>query len=276
MKQRLISLAVAGAAVALSAPTHSQTTVGIGIDYAEGKYGTDQKTTATSVPVSIKYETGRWTFKAGIPITTAEGTFSREAGVELRGDGTIDDNGGDEGGGGGGGGGGTTTTVATKRESGLGDLTLGAFYNVLETKSGLLVDVGAKAKIATADKAKTLITNGENDYSVQVDVLQSVGRSVAVFASLGYTKRGDSATVDYRDPLYGSLGGSLSVGTGGSLGAAWDFREKVTKNGDPISEVSVFYSVKLGGDRKFQVYAVTGLSDGSPDAGGGVVFSQRF
>jgi hypothetical protein len=271
MKIRTVALAIASLAATSPLAALAQTTASIGIDYAEGKYGTTDKTTTVSIPVSIKHEAGSWTFKASIPLTTTQGTFSRESGVPAdclrRSNTEIDDECVAAASG---------SSTGTNRESGLGDLTLGAFYNILETKSGLLVDVGAKAKIATADKAKTLITNGENDYSVQVDLMQSVGKTVSIFASLGYTKRGDSPTVDYSDPLYGSLGASIAVGAGGSVGAAWDFREKVVKNGDPISEVSVFYSMKLGNDRKFQVYALTGLSDGSPDVGGGLVFSQRF
>lgn len=239
------------------------TTVSIGLDYAEGDYGTPEKTATISMPVAIKHENGRWTFRASIPYVWTEGTFSREAGVPLDVSGRQDAT--------------QVQVTTTKQEqSGVGDLTLGVFYNVLETRSGLLVDTGVKAKLATADKANTLITSGESDYSVQVDVLQSLSRSFSVFGTLGWTKKGDSATINYQDPLYGSLGGSLSFGEAGTLGAAWDFREKTTAAGDPVSEVTAFYTFRLPGNRRLQVYVVEGLSDGSPDSGIGAVLSQRF
>lgn len=268
----LAGLALAAAPVFAQEAT-SRTTASIGIDYSEGDFGTAQKTTTFSVPVAIKHESGRWTLKASIPYVWTEGAFSRESGVAsdcLRRSGTeIDDECVAAAAAGGG-------AAGKQRQSGIGDLTLGAFYNLLESKSGLLVDAGVKAKLATADKAKTLITSGENDYSVQGDVVQAVGRSGSVFASLGWTKKGDTANLNFRDPIYGSLGASLGLADAGTVGASWDFREKTTANGDPASEVTLFYAARLGASRRLQVYVVQGLSDGSPDNGGGVVLSQQF
>jgi hypothetical protein len=272
MKPRIIALAIASLAVACPWTVQSQTSASIGIEYSEGKYGSADKTSSITVPVSIKHEAGAWTFKASIPYMWSEGAFSRDAGVPsdcLRRSGTeIDDECVAAAGGGGAGG--------KERQSGIGDLTLGVFRNVVETKGGLLIDLGVKAKLATADKKKTLLTSGENDYAVQIDLMQSLNRDLSLLGTLGFLKKGDTPTVDYSDPIFGSLGASLALGGGGSVGVAWDFREKTTALGDPISEVSLFYTTKLGADRKLNVYVLTGLSDGSPDMGGGVVFTQRF
>jgi hypothetical protein len=268
MKSRTIALAIAGMAAACPMVAQAQISASIGFDYAEGKYGTPDKTSSVTIPVSIKYESGPWTFRASLPYMSTNGTFSRDQGtttIDCRRSGsecTTTTT--------------TTTTVAKRTEAGMGDLTLGVFRNIVETKGGLLVDLGVKAKLATADEKKTLITTGENDYSVQADVFQSLTRDFSLLGTLGIMKKGDTDTLDYRDPVFVSLGASLALGGGGSVGAAWDFRQKTTPNGDPISEVSLYYTAKFSADRKLNLYVLTGLADGSPDFGGGIVFSQRF
>src|SRR5258705_1572146 len=42
-------------------------TLGTGFDYTTGKYGTSEKTEILYVPLSGKYETGPWTFRAVVP-----------------------------------------------------------------------------------------------------------------------------------------------------------------------------------------------------------------
>lgn len=157
--------------------------------------------------------------------------------------------------------------------SGPGDLTVGVFRHVLNADVGL--DVGVKAKFATADRDKELITSGENDYSLQADAWRASGR-LLLFASLGYTRKGDPPGGEFRDPLYGSLGLSTSLPGRNSVGLAWDFRERVTAGGEPISEVTLFYTRRLDASDRLQFYALHGLADGSPDLGGGVVFSRAY
>ena len=241
------------------------TTVSLGVDYASGDYGSADTTSTLSLPLGIKYENGPWTLRASMPIVRAEGTFNRDQAVALDDSGKPDDNGG----------GGAGSAVGKRAESGIGDLTVGAYYALISNPEGYNLDIGGKAKLATADKKKTLITSGENDYSVQLDVYRSLA-PVALFATLGYTVKGEPAGVRYTNPLYTSLGASLSLTSGNTVGAAWDYRQKVTRSGDPVSELSAFFSMKLDSANKVQFYLVKGLSDGSPDFGGGTVFSHRY
>lgn len=248
-------------ALALLAPVQQasaagKTSVSIGVDVARGDYGSPETTSTYSLPVSIKHESGPWTLRASVPLVHAEGTFNRELG--------------DDSGGGGGG-----STAARRTESGLGDLSLAAYYTVLNNPSGYSVDLGAKAKLATADKAKTLIATGADDFSWQVDVFRALP-SVALFATLGYTFKGEPSGVSYTNPFYSSLGFSLPLSSGRSIGASWDYRQKLSSSGDPINELSAFYSAKLDPKNKMQFYLVHGLSNGSPDIGGGVVFTHSY
>lgn len=238
------------------------TSVSVGVDVASGDYGTPETTDTYSLPVSIKHETGPWTLRASIPFVHVEGNFSRDQGaaVDDRGN-LVDDD--------------LPVASSGRSQSGIGDLVVAAHYTLINNPDGYSFDVGGKAKLATADKDKTLITSGENDYSVQVDFYRSLP-SVALFATLGYTIKGEPAGVSYKDPVYGSLGFSVPLGTGKSLGAAWDYRQKVLTNGDPINELSGFFGMKFDPHNKMQVYVVYGLSDGSPDYGGGVVLTHTY
>ena len=241
----------------------STTSISLGFDYASGDYGTDETTRTYTVPLSIKHEAGPWTLRASLPFVRAEGIFSRDQGAILDDSGQPADNP-------------AVGPASTKRtESGLGDLTVGAYYNLINNPGGYSLDVGGKAKIATADKEKTLITSGENDYSAQIDVFRSLP-NVSLFATLGYTIKGDPVGVNYKNPFYSALGLSVPLAAGRSLGAAWDYRQKVVSGGDPINELSAFYSMKFNPNNKLQVYVVHGISDGSPDIGGGLVLTHTY
>lgn len=256
-------IAMAFLAPLTAAHAAGTTSVSVGADYASGDYGTAETTDTYSLPVSVKYETGPWTLRASIPYVRVEGTFSRDQGA------LIDDNGnpvGDD----------DVLATSTKRsESGIGDLVVAAHYTLINNPDGYSFDIGGKAKLATADKDKTLITSGENDYSVQLDFYRA-STSVALFATLGYTVKGEPTGVSYKDPVYGSLGLSVPLAAGKSVGAAWDYRQKVFTNGDPINELSGFFSMKFDPHNKMQLYVVYGLSDGSPDYGGGVVLTHTY
>ncbi|MDI6746027.1 MAG: hypothetical protein QMD17_02670 [Rhodocyclaceae bacterium] len=238
------------AAVPAIAFAQAKTTASVGLDYSEGKYGESETSRTWSMPVSIKHETGPLTLKLSVPYVRSSGVAA--AGGDRR----------------------VATTNQT--QSGMGDMTASAFYNVYsdaKTKSG--VDLGVKAKFATADSAKTLLTTGENDYSLQADLWRGFG-DTTLFGSLGWTKKGDTSTTDFRNPWYGSIGFSNKLSDANSWGASYDYRQKVTTNGDPVSELSMFMVHKYSKAMKVQGYVVTGFSDASPDLGVGATFSYSF
>ncbi len=227
----------------------SVTTASLGLDYSEGKYGDTRKSSTSTVSLMLKHETGPLTFRANIPWVRATGT--RAAG-------------GDRG------------ALTRQTESGLGDITVGAFYNAYNNSSGKYgVDVGAKVKLPTADDSKSLLTTGEADYSLQTDIYKSYG-ATTVFSTLGWTRKGDPDFVNFRNPWFGSIGVSYKFSASTAFGAAYDYRQKVTSNGDPVSEASLFMTHKLTRQVKLQAYLVGGFSDASPDVGGGAVISVAY
>jgi len=244
-------------------------TLGAGVDYSSGDYGSDITTEILSVPFGAKYVTGDWTFKASLPWVHVSGDPNVLPGIGAvnntnpkgRGRGHQPPPPG-----------GPAPEVETGTASGVGDLRLAASYS-FDTGTPLGVDLTGNVKLATADEDQGLGT-GANDYGVAVDLYRYVG-DATVFGSLGYTVLGDSDFIDVDAVGNVNVGASWNVGAGGSLGAMYDWRQSAADDFADRSELTGFYS--FGPDvSRWQVYGVAGLSDGSPDWGGGVSWRHAF
>jgi predicted porin len=253
-------------------------TFGFGVDYAEGEYntGSDDNWTWT-FPFTAKYETGPWTLRASIAYVRAHGV-NRDVGAAQPG--AV-----------------AAVTVAPGTQSGLGDTFLSVFYTVADpAKYAVGVDLGARVKIVTASKDNDLITTGNTDYSLQADLYQAFG-PYTVFGVIGWTSKGDIRFRDRdlilpggarnptfglfleqgtKDPWYFAIGGNYKLSPQTTLGASYDFREKITDTGDEISEASVFLTHRITRQWRVQPYALVGFSDASPDWGLGAVFNYEF
>ena len=246
-------------------PAIAGLSAGTGFDYTSGDYGTDTTTTILTIPFIVKYDEGPLVLKATLPYVRAEGKTSGAFEFDTRRSGTEVE---------------VRQLPATSvRQSGIGDLTGSAFLNVWNSQSGHGLDLGLKAKIATASRNDFLITSGENDYSIQADYfmpLRGMANS-SLFFSFGHTLKGDPPGLDYRDPNYFSIGFSQRVSETGNWGVAYDFREKLLAGNDPVSEGSIFYSYKYSKDWKVQTYGVIGIaSDASPDFGLGATITHAY
>ncbi len=231
------------------AMAQSRTSVGVGLDYAEGDYGESQTSTTWQVPVTVRHETGPLMLKLNLP-------YVRSSGVAAAG--------------------GDRRSATDETQSGLGDITASAMYNVLYDKSaGFGVDAGGKIKFATADDSKELLTTGENDYSLQLDAFKAIA-DTTLFGTLGWTKKGDPAGVDFRNPWFASVGFSNKLSDANSWGASYDYRQKLTSGGDPISEAMLFVAHRYSKEWRMQAYALAGFSDASPDFGLGAFVGYDF
>jgi long-subunit fatty acid transport protein len=97
-----------------------------------------------------------------------------------------------------------------------------------------------------------------------------------LFASLGWTLKGDPDGLDFRNPWFGSLGFSHQLSDANTWGAVYDYRQKLTPHGAPISEATLFLTRKYSKQWKVQGYLVGGFSDASPDRGLGSVVSYTY
>jgi hypothetical protein len=240
--------------------------LGAGVDYTSGKYGSDITTEILQVPVTAKYATGDWSFKASLPWMRVTGDANVVPGLgEVV---NLNPRGRGRGAAGGG-----TTTSSDDTTSGLGDLRLSATYSI-PTSNGLGIDLTGNAKIATADEDKGLGT-GANDYGVAVDLYRDFS-GTTLFGGVGYTWLGESDYIDVDAVANANVGFSRKVGDAASVGLVYDWREAATDTAEQRSELTGFYAFPAGGANKMQVYATKGLSDGSPDWGAGVSFTAGF
>lgn len=240
--------------------------LGVGVDYSSGDYGSDTTTKILSVPFSAKYETGDWTFKASLPWMRVQGDANVVPGLGS----VLNLNPKGRGRGNGGGGG---TAPAEGTTSGIGDLRLAATY-ALPLQGAWGIDLTANVKVATADEDKGLGT-GANDYGAAVDVYRSVGSATTLFGGVGYTELGDSDFIEVDSVINGNLGVSHKLGDN-SVGLMYDYRQPTSDTADDRSEVTGFYTFPTSDASKMQLYATKGLSDGSPDWGAGLSFSAGF
>ncbi|MDD2092450.1 hypothetical protein NP522_19900 [Pseudomonas guariconensis] len=229
-----------------------EVTLSTGMDYSRGDYGTAATSETWYVPVIGKYETGPMIYKLTIPYLRITNPAVGPGGEPLAGD------------------------DCGRVESGLGDTVASADYALLDGRDGgnLLVDLVGKIKLPTADEDHCLGT-GKTDYSAQVDLVRAFG-AVNGFATLGWKKFGDPADSDFHDPVFTSIGLLSRIATATSIGAVYDWRQKVTSDGDEIQELTLFLTQKLSEGWKVQLYALKGFSDASPDSGGGLLLNHSF
>lgn len=249
-------LAAAAGSLLLGGNAAAQTSVAVGAEYTTGKYGTPEKTETVYIPFVVRHETGPWVFKATVPW------------LRITGPGNVIGAGADRvvvpGG-----------NAARRTESGLGDIVVSGFYNLLdERKGGLGLDLGGKIKVPTADDKKGLGT-GELDYAVQLDFFKPFD-ATTLFGSIGYRVYGDPPGTSLRDVPYASIGLSYRMSQQQSVGVAYDYRPHIVNGGAEVSELTAFWSQRMSPEWKLQLYGVVGFADASPDAGIGMLLERRF
>ena len=263
MKTRILAASLLAAAGSTQAADGFS--LGIGADTSRGDYGSDTTTTIHSVPLTARWDEGNWTFKASLPWVRVSGDPNVLPGVGV----VVNTNPRGRGRGNGGPPVGEPTAGSA---SGIGDLRLSATY-AFDTGGPLGIDLTANVKLATADEDKGLGT-GANDYGLAVDLYRDFD-GTTVFGGVGYTMLGDSDFIDVDAVASANVGASRAVGPG-SLGASYEWRQAAADTFDDRSELMVFYSLRHDSGSRWQVYALAGLSDGSPDLGAGVSYSHRF
>jgi len=227
-----------------------------GFDYSTGSYGLSSDTDISYIPFSLKYQTFPWTVKLTVPYVHITGSRSVVAGV----DGPIVIN--------------SNETARTTAE-GLGDVVVSAGYALDSIfESSLLLDLTAKAKIGTANESKGLGT-GENDYSLQLDIAKSYGKTMP-FLTLGYKAIGNPSGIDLNNSRYGSIGLDYKINPTLSSGVSYDFKEASSSTSEDSREGLLYLNWKLNSTTSLMGYGVAGFSDGSPDKGIGMQMTFKY
>lgn len=226
-------------------------TLGGGLHYSSGDYGTATTTTITTLAGTAAYEKGPWTFKGYLPYLNLKGDSAVVPGIgNVRG-----------------------KPSRSTSESGLGDLVLSATYAAYYDRATTLgLDLTAKVKLATADENRGLGT-GEHDFIFLVDAYKTFGRWTG-FGGVGYHVLGDPPGFPLDNVLSASLGATYKLDERDSVGASLDGRERVAAGTSPQRELTGFFIRKLDRLWKAQLYALIGLANGSPDWGAGLSLAR--
>jgi hypothetical protein len=241
--------------------------LGTGIHYSSGDYGTSSTTTIWSIPFAARYERGPWTLRGSIPWLRVSGPNTVIPGV-----GAVNNT---NPRGRGRGQGGTTTTTTTGTASGIGDLVVSATYAAYYHRAGQLgIDLTGKLKAATADENEGLGT-GESDAAAIVEAYKTLDR-LTLLGGVGRHFLGSSTFIPLNDVWSWSLGGSYRIGERDSAGLMFDARQRVSPGAFPQRELTAFWSHKLDRDWKSQAYLLQGFADGSPDWGAGLSVLRSF
>lgn len=255
MKRKFITALAClwGSTGAALAADYEGLTLGGGVHYTEGNYGTPVSTQITALAFTGRYDTQRWTFKVTVPYLFVSGSASVVPGVgQVR-----------------------NVPAADSSASGLGDVVVSATHKTYyDPATQLGLDLTGRIKLATADEGERLGT-GEHDIGIQADAFKLFGR-VTGFAGLGYTMFGSSRAVPLRDVLNATLGASYQIDERDSAGIAYDEREAVARGAPELSELTLFWSRQLDRAWKTQLYFLIGLENGSPDWGAGLSAAYAF
>jgi hypothetical protein len=229
-----------------------------GLDYSSGKYGASLSTEIWYIPITAKYESGPSTLKLTVPYVHIRAPGGGNLiGIDAQGRPLYDG------------------TNAKASEAGLGDVVASYTHALLEQPvNGFLLDLTAKAKIATADADRGL-GSGENDYTVMADLFYLAGLWTP-FATVTYRVTGDPQGIDLKNVWGGTLGLGYRKSRENSLGLMWDSRQSSTDTGVASNEATAYWVHKFGGGIKLQTYAVKGFSDGSADWGLGAMVSKVY
>ncbi len=220
----------------------------LGADYSKGDYGTTPDTEMLAIPVGFKLKQGDFFVRASLP-------WLRVKGPAVPGDG-----------------GAIPGAGPTTSRSGIGDLTMAAGYS-LPIGDSTYFDMTGKVKLPTASEAKGLGT-GTTDFTAEGELTQVFGMT-SVSVRGGRRFNGSTAAFPLNDVW--QAGASVYHTAGEvTVGLDYDWREGALPTAPDRSELTGSIGFKLNESFRLQGYAYTGLSDGSPDLGGGLQLVYRI
>ena len=242
----------APAKIADKVPTKiaNRITISSGLDYNTGDYGLGVNTNALSVPLSVKYRTGNWTYRLGTAYLYLEESSSSFL---------IDGN-----------------PIPNTAVSGLSDIYTTTRYAfkpvpVLNTEFSLT----GKIKFGTANRAKGLGT-GANEYTVDLGLYQPTDGSVDLFGSVGYRIKGDLPQRALNNVWLWSIGLSTRLDSMTQLGVIFDYRQATLNGRPPGKEVSLYWNWRHDKNWSFNTYGLVGLTNASPNFGAGLLASYSY
>lgn len=257
----------------------TQLTVGLGVEFATGDYGTGITTDSVVVPLTIDwYPTRRLEFNLEVPyVYQSNGTTVAAGGIRIRRGrtaagfvGAVNGNGN---------GNGALAAVAyddlNQSRSGLGNVSLKAGYAILEESDGIpRVTPKVYVEFPTADRDKALGT-GEFVTGLGLQLDKWFGNWHAYLEGL-YNFQGRSDQYDLKD--FVSFEGGVGYQATDRLLAAVLLQgaSEVAAGSSELLETRLKLNYRLTGRAGIQGFVAAGLTSGSPDFGTGMSLSYDF
>ena len=228
----------------------------LGADYSSGTYGAERATRVYYAPLGLSYRTGRWRFAADSGVLRVRGPVNYASILDL----TPDEVsrfglGGDA------------------SASGIADTTLSATYGAYENFNQLLfVDIGLRAKLPTASRAKGL-GNGKFAGDLQLDVIKMIGRW-SLLASASYGLRLHERGSRNAPSVSAGLGRNLTEAT--SVGAIYEWRRSSDPRAKDARDVIAYVAHRFNDRVSLTAYGVRSLISTGVEAQAGVRLTHRW
>ena len=222
-----------------------------GAEYQSFDLGDGQDATKLSVPVAARVTAGRFRFSAQVPYVgvSAPGNVIVPSSGLLGLLSLVD----------------PTRPAGVRTGEGLGDVRVGAAYDLPLAAVNLSLIGGAKLPTAATEKG---LGTGEADYSVGAEVSTRLG-TVTPFASASYTRNGDSEGVDLRDTLSGQAGAAVRLGSSASAHLGYSFTEGASAASRDEQRLFGGVNSSIGERISLGLYGSAGVN-GTADLGAGV------
>lgn len=264
-----------------------------GLNYTSGDYDEAVDTTVYTVPFSASYRADTWSFSVTVPYVWLEGSGNIIPGAVSGfgpGGGAVGGSVGGSAGASVGAGGtgisvgsglvnvilpGTPTTPAPPpppgpvpvviEEEGLGDVTMSASFSPFQTGFARQFSFGADVRLPTGDEDRALGA-GEVIGGLSTLFVQPVGDQTAFYAAVGYQHAFESDV----GGTSAALGLESLVSGNFLLGASVDWADATVDGAPSQSNATLYAGVDLTDSVRLSAFALTGLSETSPDVGAGV------
>ena len=231
-------------------PALNRPTLSVGFDASTGRYGDTDATNTVIIPLSLR-----------LPVSknfTASASISR---VQISGPNVVV-----------GADGRPLPGVGLVRSSrsGIGDLSLGATWEIPINSDHWSVQASSRVKVPLGQKSKGLST-GKTDYSGKVEVTY-VSFPFAPFMSVEYQVLGTPPGFELRNTINTSIGSAWINGSNAVI-ASYDYNRSISplvKDGHSLFGA---YSTPVSKKVRLTLYGIKGLSAGSPDVEAGAMIS---
>lgn len=239
-------------AQAMAKPQQTRITASITPSYFSGNYGTNSRTDIFYLPFELKADTGNLSLQATIPYIRVKSQNAVIAG------GAVVGNAGGQ----------------PRTRGGLGDIWLGASYRFRLDHDDVFTPY-VKVKFGTASRSQGLGT-GANDVEFGAKYRTRVAHDYYPFARLGYRIHGHAAGLVLRDYFTYSVGLSYASDLDDIVTLLYAGHQSSQPGLAPASELVGGWNHRVQDNFNVQLFALLGLSNGSPDYGGGLGLKYRF